>query len=378
MFVGKLAVGVAAVLAVGTGVAVANGIGSKPTVVIAVVDGDTIDVSNDGEVKRVRLLNVDAPESVHPDEFIQCMGPEATAFLEELLPAGTEVTLAYDRERTDRYDRELAGVIVGDMIVNAEIARAGLGIAVLFEPNSRFYREVRDAQLEAIAAGRGLYDEDLGCTLPGRVAEVAASAETVLDEPASVEDGLEAMESYSGVLSETMVGVVALTALLDADDDGFYAVVHRHNAGPREVLSQVQQRLENAQRRTREAIQTEKDRIEAERLEAERLERERQEAERREAERVEAERLAAQEQREREQREAERRAASQRPSSGGSSGSGSGGGSSGGGSGSGGSGGYDGYTGCRAYGGSYPPNAIDEKGRPYTKIDCSTKRPIGG
>ncbi|MGA8048321.1 MAG: thermonuclease family protein [Dermatophilaceae bacterium] len=377
MFVGKLAVGVAAVLAVGTGVAVANGIGSDPTVVIAVVDGDTIDVSSGGEIKRVRLLNVDAPESVHPDEFIECMGPEATAFLEELLPAGTEVALAYDRERTDRYDRELAGVTVGEMFVNAEIARAGLGIAVLFEPNSRFYQKVREAQLEAIAAGRGLYDEDLGCTLPGRVAEVAASAETVLDEPASVEDGLEAMESYSGVLSETMVGVVALTALLNADD-GLYAIVHRHNAGPREILSQVHQRLEDAQRRTREAIQTEKDRIEAERLEAERLERERQAAERREAERVEAERLAAQEQREREQREAERRAAAQRPSTGGSSGSGSGSGSSGGSSGSGGSGGYDGYTGCRAYGGKYPPNAIDEQGRPYTKIDCSTKRPIGG
>lgn len=374
MFVGKLAIGVAAVLAVGTGVAVAGGIGSEPTVVVAVVDGDTIDVSTNGDVQRVRLLNVDAPESVHPDKFVQCLGPEATAYLEELLPVGTEVELAYDRERTDRYDRELAGVTLGDVLVNAEIARAGLGIAVLFEPNSRFYEEVRDAQLEAIAAGRGLYDEKLGCTLPGRVAEVTASAETVLDEPVGVENGLEAMESYSGVLAETMVGVVALTALLDGDGDSLYAVVHRHNAGPRDALAQVHQRLENAQRRTREAIQTERDRIEAERLEAERVERERQEAERREAEREEAERLAAQEQRERERREAERRAAAQRPSTGGSS-SGSGSGSSGGSSGS---GGYDGYTGCRAYGGKYPPNAIDEQGRPYTKIDCSTKRPIGG
>jgi micrococcal nuclease len=219
--------------------------------------------------------------------------------------------------------------------------------------------------------------------LPGRVAEVASGAETVLDEPASVEDGLEAMASYSAVLAETMVGVAALTALLESDDDGFYAVLHRHNPGPSEVLAQLDRRLENAQRTTVEAIHTEKDRIEAERLEAERLERERLEAERREAERIEAERLAAQERREREQREAarreaERRAAAQRPPSGGSSSSGSGSGSSGGGSGSGGSGGYDGYTGCRAYGGKYPPNAIDEKGRPYTKIDCSTKRPIGG
>lgn len=36
----------------------------------------------------------------------------------------------------------------------------------------------------------------------------------------------------------------------------------------------------------------------------------------------------------------------------------------------------DSYTGCRAYGGSYPPNAVDDKGRAYTRIDCTTKTPI--
>ena len=96
-------------------------------------------MSTAGEVTRVRLLNVDAPETVHPDKFVQCMGSEAKALLEELIPAGTEITLDYDRDRADRYGRELAGVRVGKTLVNAETARAGLGIAVLVEPNRRFY-----------------------------------------------------------------------------------------------------------------------------------------------------------------------------------------------------------------------------------------------
>jgi hypothetical protein len=63
----------------------------------------------------------------------------------------------------------------------------------------------------------------------------------------------------------------------------------------------------------------------------------------------------------------------------GSAASGSGSTSVGSGSGSGsgtGSGGVDQYTGCRAYG----PNgtSVDDQGRRYTKIDCTTKQPIGG
>ena len=53
-----------------------------------------------------------------------------TALLEELLPPGTVVGLEYDQERTDRYDRTLAGVFLEDgTLVNAEIARQGLGCA---------------------------------------------------------------------------------------------------------------------------------------------------------------------------------------------------------------------------------------------------------
>lgn len=37
----------------------------------------------------------------------------------------------------------------------------------------------------------------------------------------------------------------------------------------------------------------------------------------------------------------------------------------------------DTYTGCRAYNGNYALTSVDKKGRPYAKIDCTTKQQIG-
>ena len=57
---------------------------AETATVTKIVDGDTIDVLRDGAEVRVRLLNVDTPESVDPDEPVQCLGPESTEFLETL------------------------------------------------------------------------------------------------------------------------------------------------------------------------------------------------------------------------------------------------------------------------------------------------------
>ena len=131
--------------------------------VIRVVDGDTIVVSLDGEERRVRLLNVDAPESVRPDWPVECLGPEAADHLRTLLPAGLDVTLRYDVERTDNFGRDLAAVFVDERLVNAELARAGLAEALLIPPNDAYYDEVATAEREARRLGAGLHDPDLDC-----------------------------------------------------------------------------------------------------------------------------------------------------------------------------------------------------------------------
>ena len=89
--VGKVVAGLVVAGAAGASVAVATAADTTGTdrgVVERVVDGDTVDVRLNGAVTRVRLLNVDTPETVDPNRPVQCLGPEASAFLASTLPAG--------------------------------------------------------------------------------------------------------------------------------------------------------------------------------------------------------------------------------------------------------------------------------------------------
>jgi len=138
--------------------------GSATGVVDRVVDGDTVIIDIDGEQVRVRMLNIDTPESVTPDQPVECLGPEASEFTRAILPEGEEVTLEFDVERTDQYGRTLAAIITeqGEN-VSVELARAGLARPVTFGENDRFRPAVDDAVDEARSAQVGLFDPDNGC-----------------------------------------------------------------------------------------------------------------------------------------------------------------------------------------------------------------------
>src|SRR4029453_2620834 len=74
--------------------------------VVRVVDGDTIVL--DGQ-EKVRLIGVDTPETVHPAKPVERFGHEASAFTTRRLK-GKVVTLAFDQQRRDRFQRTLAYV----------------------------------------------------------------------------------------------------------------------------------------------------------------------------------------------------------------------------------------------------------------------------
>lgn len=59
-------------------------------------DGDTIDVSINGQKQTVRLLLLDTPGSAFPKIPSQKMGKEASSFLKKQLK-GKSVTSVYDR-----------------------------------------------------------------------------------------------------------------------------------------------------------------------------------------------------------------------------------------------------------------------------------------
>jgi micrococcal nuclease len=138
--------------------------GTTDAVVERVVDGDTVIVRLDGERLRVRLLNIDTPETVAEDRPVECLGPEASAFTKTLLPAGARVRLGFDVERTDQYDRTLAAVFTEDgENVSVELARRGLGTAVYYGDNARYLDDVQAAEAEARDDRVGLFDPDLEC-----------------------------------------------------------------------------------------------------------------------------------------------------------------------------------------------------------------------
>lgn len=61
-----------------------------------VVDGDTLDVLREGRQVRVRLLNINTPETVDPNRAAECGGLEASDWLRQRLPSGSAVTLTHD------------------------------------------------------------------------------------------------------------------------------------------------------------------------------------------------------------------------------------------------------------------------------------------
>lgn len=267
--------------------------GRETASVIRVIDGDTIDVDLDGEETRVRLLNIDTPETKHPDEVVQCLGPEASDFLQELLPAGTEVQLEYDVEREDHYGRTLAGVFHEDSLVNSQIATQGLGVAVVYEPNQKFYDRVKAAEQNARTHQAGLFDPDVGCALPQKMTSLEDKIDQIPDSlPADVAGVEDAVETLVPLQAQVDEYVSLLTDLSDNGGARFLTLVY----GDR--LDDFENQLtshEAALQERETALNEHKTELEAEaERKREEEDRKRAEEERREAE-AEAERQRQQE-----------------------------------------------------------------------------------
>ena len=78
----------------------------ESALVTRVIDGDTVEVSLNGESQTVRYIGIDTPETKHPSKPIECFGPEASQFNEELV-SGKQVLLEEDVTDKDRYGRLL-------------------------------------------------------------------------------------------------------------------------------------------------------------------------------------------------------------------------------------------------------------------------------
>ena len=131
--------------------------------VVRVVDGDTIVVEVDGQETKVRLIGVNTPESVAPEEYLENTGKEnteegkdASDFTKRLLAEHPYVYLEKDEEETDKYGRSLYYVWIEnptglsndirisdieDKMLNGILLKEGVAELAIYKPNVKYADE---------------------------------------------------------------------------------------------------------------------------------------------------------------------------------------------------------------------------------------------
>ena len=122
-----------------------------PYQTVRVIDGDTLLLDMDGEEKRVRLIGVDTPESVNPDESKNSEeGKIASQFTKDLM-TDASVFLEYDVQREDNYGRTLAYVYMdrGKTMLQDLLLEAGMASTMTIQPNSKYADHFFQIMVEA-------------------------------------------------------------------------------------------------------------------------------------------------------------------------------------------------------------------------------------
>lgn len=137
---------------------------------IRVVDGDTIVVDNNGIEAKVRLIGIDTPESVNPDESQNNeYGDMASDYTKTLLSDIEYIYLTYDVETTDQYGRILAYAWLSqpenvdsvdeieNKMLNYIITADGYAVNKIYMPNCYYAMYLEEARTEAEEQGIGLW-----------------------------------------------------------------------------------------------------------------------------------------------------------------------------------------------------------------------------
>lgn len=115
--------------------------------VTRVVDGDTIVINYQGKYEKVRLLCVNTPESVHPDEKQNIpMGKVASAYTKGKLK-GKSIGLEFEETTRGKYGRLLCYIFVDGENFNLELVRQGLSpYYTKYGLSEKYDQEFREAE----------------------------------------------------------------------------------------------------------------------------------------------------------------------------------------------------------------------------------------
>lgn len=125
-----------------------------------VVDGDTFVVYDKGRKAKVRILEVDTPESVSPYKNRNCKyGKIASNYTKKQL-LGKNVKLTFDKEREDKYGRKLCYVYQKDgTFYNQKLVKKGYARAMIIKPNILHQKEILKAEKYAKKRHLGVWSK---------------------------------------------------------------------------------------------------------------------------------------------------------------------------------------------------------------------------
>lgn len=127
--------------------------------VVRVVDGDTFVINYNGKEERVRLIGVDTPESVHPNEEKNtAFGKKVSNFSKEKL-TNKEVQIEFDVSQRDKYGRLLCYAYVDGEMYNKLLLREGLAKVATYPPNVKYVDDFVSIQKEARENKKGMWQD---------------------------------------------------------------------------------------------------------------------------------------------------------------------------------------------------------------------------
>lgn len=126
------------------------------------VDGDTIKIELDGEVRTVRMLAVDTPESVHPSKGVEYYGKEASNYTCEMVTNAKKIELEYDAdsEKEDKYDRLLAWVFVDGELLQDLLIKGGYAEVAYLYGDYKYTSLLQDHQAVVETQKIGIWNDE--------------------------------------------------------------------------------------------------------------------------------------------------------------------------------------------------------------------------
>lgn len=113
------------------------------------IDGDTASLKINRQVKKVRFLAIDTPETKHPKKGEEPYGKEASNFTCSALKEAKKITLEYENNKEDKYGRVLAWVFTDGELLQGRLVKTGLAKVAYLYDDYKYTDDLKKLENEA-------------------------------------------------------------------------------------------------------------------------------------------------------------------------------------------------------------------------------------